>query len=276
MPGVPRPLFYVMAVSPEDKSRVFLACCRPDQNDLGDRKLRDALQHLKTSPALQESFSAQASFDEQVAALVRELPLPPTFDDEIAAGLRRTSPAPLCWRGLLREPVAWAVLLALAILVGWGGNVLYQRATGFPGDETIAHLAEAAASGAGDAKIEPLEIECGKLGDTLFLTHGIDDYQVPPSLAGMHTLGYRVFEQKDGSITQVQVREHGLTFLVFRADQQGVDIVPAGEWKFLSGDHWAAAAEVHNNICFVALCRGTEDDLADYLSPRPGAKDDGK
>ena len=256
-----------MAVPFNDKSRAVLACCRPDRDDHGNRKLREALGQLKANEGLRESFAAQANFDEQVAALVRDLPLAPTFNDEIAAGLLRTTQTSFSWRALLREPVPWAVLLALVILVGWGANSLYQRATGFPGDEVVAHLAEAVASDPSDQKLEPLDIECGQLGDTLFLKYGIDDYQVPPTLAHMHTVGYRVFDLKDGSITQVEVREHGLTFLIFRADQQGVDIVPAGEWKFLSGDQWAAAAEVHNNICFVAMCRGTEDQLADYLTP---------
>jgi hypothetical protein len=257
----------MMAVSPDDKRRARLACCRPDQDDHGDRKLREALGQMKANPALQESFAQQARFDEQVAALVRDLPLPVTFQDEIAAGLRRTAHPQFSWRALLRQPAPWAVLLAFAFLVAWGANALYQRMIGFPGDETIAHLVETASSDKDDSKLEPLDIECGKLGDTLFLKYGIDDYQVPPSLARLHTVGYRVFDEKEGSITQVQVREHGLTFLIFRADQQGVEIVPAGEWKFLSGDGWAAAAEVHNNMCFVAFCHGDEDQLADDLTP---------
>ncbi len=254
---------------PDEKSRALLACCRPQHDDQGDRKLREALARMKTNPALQVSYNTQASFDEQMAALVHDLPLLPTFEEEIAAGLRRTAHGNFSWRALLRQPAPWAVLLAFGFMVVYGANVVYQRATGFPGDETVVHLVETAAADSPQAKFEPLDIECGKLGDTLFLKYGIDDYQVPPSLAGLHTVGYRVFDQKDGSITQVQVREHDLTFLVFRADQQGVDIVPAGEWKFLSGEQWAAAAEVHNNICFVATCRGTEDQLADYLTPRP-------
>ena len=258
-----------MAVSPDDKRRALLACCRPDQDDQGDRKLREVLGQMKANPALQESFAAQARFDEQMAALVRDVPLPSTFEEEIAAGLRRTAQARFSWRALLREPLPWAVLLAFAFLVAWGANALYQRVTGFPGDETITHLVETASSDPDNTKLEPLDIECGKLGDTLFLKYGIDDYQVPPTLARLHTVGYRVFDEKDSSVTQVEVREHALTFLIFRADQLGVEIKPAGEWKFISGDGWAAAAEVHNNMCFVAMCHGSEDQLADYLTPSP-------
>jgi hypothetical protein len=260
-----------MAVSPDDKRRALLACCRPDRDDQGDRKLREALGQMKANPALLECFAAQARFDEQIAALVHDLPLPATFHDEIAAGLQRTAPGQFSWRALLRQPAPWAVLLAFGFLVAYGANALYERVTGFPGDETIVHLVETAASDPDDAKLEPLDIECGKLGDTLFLKYGIDDYQVPPTLARLHTVGYRVFDDKDGSVTLVKVREHDLTFLIFRADQEGVEIKPAGEWKFLSGDQWAAAAEVHNKICFVAMCRGTEDQLADYLTPEPNS-----
>jgi hypothetical protein len=260
-----------MAVPPDDKRRALLACCRPNQDDQGDRRRREALGQMKSNPALQESFAAQARFDEQVAALVRDLPLPSTFHDEIAAGLRRTTQAQFSWRALLRQPAPWAVLLAFGFLVVYGANVLYERVTGFPGDEAIAHLAETAASDPDNAKLEPLDIECGKLGDTLFLKYGIDDYQVPPTLARLHTVGYRVFDEKGSPVTQVQVREHDLIFLIFRADEQGVEIKPHGEWKFLSGDGWAAAAEVQDNICFVAMSHGTEDQLADYLTPDQNA-----
>ncbi len=230
--------------------------------------MREALGQLKANPALQESFAEQTRFDEQVAALVRDLPLPPAFQDEIAEGLRRSVQARFSWRALARQPLPWAVLLAFAFLVAWGANALYERITGFPGDETITHLVETAASDPDNTKLEPLDIECGKLGDTLFLKYGIDDYQVPPSLARLHTIGYRVLDEKNGAVTQVQVREHDLTFLIFRADQQGVEIVPPGEWRFLSGDGWTAAAEVHDNICFVAMCHGDEDQLTNYLTPR--------
>jgi hypothetical protein len=260
-----------MAVLSDDKRRALLACCRPDQDDQGDRRLRDVLDRMKANPALRESFAAQARFDEQMAALVRDLPLPPTFNDEIAAGLRRTAESRFSWRALLREPLPWAVLLACGFLMVYGAYLIYERVTGFPGDETIARLVQTAIADPDNAKLEPLDIECGKLGDTLFLKYGIDDYQVPPTLAPLHTVGYRVFDGKDSPITQVQVREHDLTFLIFRADQEGVEIKPAGEWKFLSGDGWAAAAEVHNKMCFVALCRGSEDQLADYLTPDQNA-----
>jgi hypothetical protein len=256
-----------MAVPLDDKRRALLACCRPDQDDHGNRKLRDVLGQMKANAAWRETFAAQARFDEQMAALVHDLPLPPTFPEDIAAGLRRSAQAQFCWRALLREPTPWAVLLAVAFLMAWGANALYQRVTGFAGDEAITHLVETAASDPDNSKLEPLDIECGKLGDTLFLKYGIEDYQVPPTLSRLHTVGYRVFDDKGGSVTEVQVREHDLTFLIFPASQEGVEIKPAGEWKFLSGEGWSAAAEVHNHICFVAMCHGNEDQLADYLTP---------
>ena len=66
-------------------------------------------------------------------------------------------------------------------------------------------------------------------------------------------------------MTQVQVRDHNMTFLVFRADAQGVDISPPGTWKHLQGEGWNAAAEVHNALCFVAVCKGDPAPLEAYL-----------
>jgi hypothetical protein len=254
-----------MAVPPPDKYRAQLACCRPTQEDHGDKALREALGRLKGDPALQESFTAQAQFDERLAALVREVPLPATFDDEIQAGLRRNTPVRSTWRGLARQPALWAVILAFGFLVAWGANMLYQRATGFPGDDTVSQLAQTAIAGPGQQPFEPLTIASGKLGDTLFLKYGIDDYQVPAAFEHLEATGYRVFDHNGAAITQVQLRAHDMAFLIFRADALGVDIQPPGDWKFLTGDQWAAAAEVHNGVCFVALCRGDRDQLESYM-----------
>ncbi|MHC5732622.1 MAG: hypothetical protein ACYTXY_52965, partial [Nostoc sp.] len=54
-------------------------------------------------------------------------------------------------------------------------------------------------------------------------------------------------------------------FLVFRADQQGVNIHPPGHWKFLDGEGWTAAVEVRHHIGFVAITRDAGAQLRDYL-----------
>lgn len=271
MRGVRPPPKMASTSFPADKQRTLLACCRPDGDDCGDKKIRAALAHLNGDAALQESFNQQAEFDRPLAALVRAVPLPENFDQEIDAGLNRASTLQFSWRGLFRQPAFWAVLLAFAFLVAWGANAFYQRAIGFPGDENVTRLieglmaADTAPAHGTATRFEPVSIESGKLGDTLFLAHNVEAFHVPAPFATTWTVSYRVVERNDAAITQVNVKERDMTFLIFRAPDLGVNIKPAGRWKFLEGEGWAAAAQVKDHVCFVAVFPGTKADVQAYI-----------
>lgn len=254
------------APPPTDKHRIRLACCRPDAADQGDRRLREALLRLDADPKLREAFALQADFDGSMAALVQSLPLPASFEAEVALGQRRAvRPRGVSWRSLLWQPAAWAVGLAFLFLAGWAGVAMYEHHTGFPGDDTVRQMIEYARTGANADHLEPLNAECGRLGDTLFLQYGLEDYAVPTLFDRDIATGYRVFAKNEKFVAQVQVEDHDMTFLVFRADQQNVSIQPSGRWKFLQGDDWSAAVQVSGQIGFVAIYRGRNAEIRTFM-----------
>ena len=150
--------------------------------------------------------------------------------------------------------------------------MLYERSRSFPGDDNVRALIERVeATDPASQRLVPIVTDMDKLGDPLFLQSNVEQYDVPALFARVKTAGFRVFEVNDSPVTQVQARDHGLTFLVFRTDAQGVDINPPGVWKRLEGEGWSAAAEVHNALCFVAVCRGDPAPLEAYLRQGPAA-----
>lgn len=240
-----------------DKRLAALACCRPDGSDQGDRRLREALQLLPREPAAQEAFALQTEFDGPLASLVQSVSLPLSFDAEIETGVRRASrPRGGNWRGVFRQPAAWAVLLAFLYLAWWGGNAYYEHLQGFPGDDTVREMVEYSRKGPHSDHIEPLTTECNLLGDTLFLQYGLEDYAVPSPFTHVETSGYRVFAKHEHLVAQIKVKEQDMTFLVFRADQQGVSIFPPNRWKFVDGNGWTAAVAVRRQIGFAAIYQG--------------------
>ena len=157
------------APPPTDRHRLRLACCRPDAADQGDRRLREALHRMDADSRLRETFALQAEFDAPMAALVQGLPLPAGFDREISLGRQRaTRTRGWSWRSLVWQPVALAVALAGLFLAAWVGMAIYEHHTGFAGDDTVRQMIEGTRTGAGADHIEPLNTECGRLGDTLF------------------------------------------------------------------------------------------------------------
>ena len=259
-----------MAAAATDPQRALLACCRPDAQPQGDRRIQQALKQMAADPALRDAFERQAEFDGRMAALVRGLPLPETFDTEVDAGLRDMGPGgkpKAAWRGWMRQPVFWAVLLAGAFLVAYGANALYEHHNGFSGDEIVRQIIETARTGPHADHVEPINTECSQLGDKLFVQYGLEDYEVPAVFGHDQTVSYRVFAQNDSLVAQVQVREgdRDMVFLVFRADRQGVSIHPPGKWKFLDGDGWTAAVAVRHHIGFAAIAPGDGTPLRDDL-----------
>ena len=255
-----------MAVSLSDKHLARLACCRPDADALGCRKTRDALGRAASDPALREVFDLQRAFDAPLAAEVQALPLPADFQTTVEDGLRlATAGRPSSWRALLRQPAFLAVVLAVAFLAAWTAWALYERAMGFPGDEKVRQIVNLALK-ARLGSLEPSDIECGKLGDTLFLRHNLTDFDVPGVFTHEMASGYRVFKKDEDVITQVQTRDGNLTFLVFKAEAQGVRISPKDSWKHLEGDGWIAAVTVYHRLCFVAVTRGERAEIDSRLA----------
>ncbi len=249
-----------------DKHMALLACCRPDGSDRGDRRLREAVQLAIGDPARREAFEQQAEFDERLASLVQGVALPLSFDAEVQAGVRRaTRPGGGSWRGVLRQPVAWAVLLSFLFLAGWGAEAYYEHTLAFSGDDAVRDMIEYSRKGPHADHVQPLAAECYTLGDTLFLQYGLEDYAVPVPFTHAQATGYRVFAKKEHLVAQVRVSERDMTFLVFRADQHGVSISPSNRWKFLDGTGWTAAVAVRGKIGFAAIYQGDPADARAYF-----------
>ena len=254
-------------MSSSDKQMVLLACCRPDGSDLGDRHLREVLCQVKGDPGLQQAFARQAEFDGRLASLVQGLPLPRSFDAEVQTGVQRAMrPQGGSWRGVFRQPAAWAVLLAFLFLAGWVGQAYYEHTLGFAGDDNVKTMVEYSRKGPHADRFQPLATECSRLGDTLFLQYGLEDYAVPSPFTHVETTGYRVFARNEHLVAQIKVAERDMTFLVFRADQHGVDIDPPNRWKFVDGDGWTAAVAVRQKIGFAAVYQGAPSDARAYFN----------
>lgn len=246
-----------MAAAPSDKDLALLACCRPNGDPLGCRRTRGALGRAAADPALHGAWELQQALDAPLAAGVQTLPLPADFQTTVEDGLRLAAQGEKrSWRATLREPAVWAALFAVTFLAAWGGWAMYERAVGFPGDDKVRQLVNLALK-ARLGNFEPLDTECGKLGDTLFLRHNLADFEVPEAFAHEAVAGYRMFKKDEEIVTQVQTHDESLVFLVFRADGQGVNIAPDGRWKHMDNEGWIAAVTVQHRVCFVAVSRGS-------------------
>ncbi len=248
------------------RQRALLNCAPISQDQLTDRPMRSALSHADDS----HEFVNQQNFDRAVAALVRVIPIPPESaewfsDKNLITGSKWT------WKKLLRNPAVLAVSIALAVIAGVFVFHLIGRLNDFPGSATARKLLAVAGS-TRSVMLDPVNADAGTLSDLFFMKHGLEHYDVPPEFADFRTIGCRVFEDDESQrVAQIWVAEKRMQFFLFPAERDiktGAVLRFPG-WRYVHQEDWVGAVIEHGGVCFMAALRGSEKDLAPYLS---GAK----
>src|SRR5205807_54897 len=130
-----------------------------------------------------------------------------------------------------------------------------------------ARLTEA--SSAHSMMLDPVKTDAGALGDLFFMKHRLAHYDVPPEFADLRTLGCRVFDDEEGQrVAQIWVVEKKMQFFLFPAERDpktGMAKEFSG-WRYVDQERWTGVVKEKNGVCFMAAVRGSEKDLAPYIS----------
>jgi len=142
----------------------------------------------------------------------------------------------------------------------------------FPGSATARKLLGVAAS-TRPVMLDPVNADAGTLSDLFFMKHGLEHYDVPPEFADFSTIGCRVFEDDESRrIAQIWVSEKRMQFFLFPEERDSktgaVQRFPG--WRYVHQEGWTGAVTEHSGVCFMAAVRGSDKDLAPYLSPPAG------
>jgi hypothetical protein len=107
------------------EAKAILACYRPGLEEAADLRFAEALEQVRTDPALARWFEQQAALDAALREQFRRIPVPADLREKILA--RRTaSPRPTVWWRQRSWHATAAGLAALAILAGfWLANRSY-------------------------------------------------------------------------------------------------------------------------------------------------------
>jgi len=147
---------------------------------------------------------------------------------------------------------------------------LVDRLNRFPGEPTALRLLTTASSNK-SVMLDPVKTDAGALGDFFFMKHRLAHYDVPPEFADLKTLGCRVFDDEEGQrVAQVWVVEKKMQFFLFPAERDprtGV-VKHFNGWRYVDQDRWTGAVKEENGVCFMVALRGSENDLAPYVSKK--------
>ncbi|HEY7000971.1 MAG TPA: hypothetical protein VH330_04450 [Candidatus Udaeobacter sp.] len=214
-----------------------------------------------------DEFVNQQNFDRAVAELVRLVPIPPEsaewFSEENVIRAPKWT-----WKRIVLNPAVLAISIALVVIAGIFAFQLLGRLNDFPGSGTARKLLSVAGS-TRSVMLDPVNAEAGTLSDLFFMKHGLEHYDVPDEFADFQTIGCRVFDDDESRrIAQIWVGEKHMQFFLFPAERDvktGAVLTFPG-WHYVRQEGWVGAVTEHNGVCFMAVLKGRDKDLAPYLS----------
>jgi hypothetical protein len=247
------------------RDKMLLHCAPLQEDQIDDRALRTAVHHARKT----EAFAIQQSFDKAASALVQAIPIPKEIvewvpTESFIAPPRRT------WKKYIQNPVFLATGIAALVIAVIVIFQLVDRFNRFPGETTALRLLTTASS-THPMMLDPVKTDAGGIGDFLFMKHRLSHYDVPPEFADLKTIGCRVFDDEEGQrVAQVWVVEKKMQFFLFPAERDPKTGAAKhfNGWRYCDQDRWTGVVREQNGVCFMAALRGSEKDLAPYVSKK--------
>jgi hypothetical protein len=244
---------------------MLLQCAPVREEHVDDRALRRAVHHARKTA----SFAIQQNFDNAASVLAQAIPIPKEIIEWVPTEAF-IAPARPSWRKYLQNPVFLATGIAALVIAVILILQLVDRLNRFPGEPTARRLLTTASS-THSMILDPVKTNAGALGDYFFMKHRLAHYDVPQEFADLKTLGLRVFDDEEGQrVAQVWAVEKKMQFFLFPAERDpktGANKHFNG-WRYVDQDRWTGVVREEGGVCFMAALRGSEKDLAPYISAK--------
>src|SRR6266496_3642708 len=245
------------------REKMLLHCAPTREERVDDRALRMALHRARKT----EAFAIQQDFDKAATALVQAIPIPQQITDWIPTDTF-IAPTRRPWKKYAQNPAFLATGIAILVIAVVVIFQLVDRMNRFSGEPTARRLLTTASS-THAMMLDPVKTDAGALGDYFFMKHRLPHYDVPPEFADLRTLGCRVFDDEEGQrVAQIWLIEKHMQFFIFPAERDlktGAARHFSG-WRYVDQYRWTGVVQERNGVCFMAALRGSEKDLAPYIS----------
>jgi hypothetical protein len=174
----------------------------------------------------------------------------------LAARHHRTKFSPL-------DPAFLAFVFAAVLLVGLAIWIFLGQSDTFPGEEDVARLLRTGTNAVAE-DYQPVEVPLQDMGDW-FALQGLEGFWTPSGFAEQQTLAARVFSFEGTKVASVLLPEHKMIVYFFDGAALGIEVQPAGHWRFVESGEDVGAVVQKGRLCFLATKRGTKESLRDTL-----------
>ena len=245
------------------RQRMFVQCAPFNEERIRDRTMRAAVFRVRET----KEFANQRAFDRAVAALIQTVPIPVGVTEWLSKGIY-VAPPKRTWKQALQNPAVLASGIAVAVIAAIFVMKVVERMNEFPGETTARRLLTMAGS-VHSLMLDPVKTDADALGDYFFMKHRLPHYDVPPEFADLRTLGCRVFDDEEGQrVAQIWLVEKHMQFFFFPAERDPKNGAARhfSGWRYVDQYRWTGVVHEQNGVCFMATLRGSEKDLAPYIS----------
>lgn len=244
-----------------DGARSLIPLYRPGKSM--DPRVIKAVRFAEADPTLRDELEWQMHFDDEIVAVINCIKPPEDLRRKLDELSQNGAPTKGKVRANVFNPAIVSALFGVLLLVGFLGYLKLESAKDFPGKNWAESLIELNDRMTG-AELEPTKFAAGDLTDNMML-RGFDRFTLPPEIAPLQAVGWRVFRHSGNKVAQVAIDQHSLIVFVFRASDFGVQPAAEKTWKVFDHERWAAAATVRDGLCTLITFRGEPAEMERFL-----------
>lgn len=228
-----------------------------------EARVLKAVRFAEADDALRNELQWQMDFDDAIVEVLRSIHAPANLRQRLGevtehAPVKRSAARVSVW-----NPAIISAIFGLLLLVGFLAYLKMESADDFPGRNWVENLIEINNRMTG-AELEATKLAAGDLADNMML-RGFDRFTLPPEIAPLPAVGWRVFRHSGNKVAQVAIDRNALVVFVFRASDFGVQLGAQNDWKVFDHERWAAAATVRDGLCTLITFRGDQSAMDDFL-----------
>ena len=247
------------------EAEIYLQCHCAGLPGTEDPRIAKAVRLAEKDAALRGELTRLRAFDGRQLDATEQVMLPQPFIGRLVAA-HAAAARPLTGKAALMQPVVLAIAIGAAVLLGWGGMTLWNRAHTFPGKDSVMRMVEVNDEMTG-MEMEPKKTAAAALNDWFFDKYGFEDYYLAPGFENYQTAGARLFKQDGEPVAQVAIPDHAMIFFSFKAEDFGVNL-PNDEWHTFTDGDWVASVVQHDEECFMVSFRGSSSEMTSFLQAR--------
>lgn len=228
-----------------------------------ESRLQKAIKIVEKDPALAARLATQSEFDSQLVGVIQSIQTPENLRRKLRETSERADAPKAKKSSQALNPVVITAVLGVLIIAGFLVWQVMERMEKFGGRDAAERMLAATSKMSG-LELDPASNPTGTMQDYFYM-RGFEGYAVPQEVAGLHTVGSRVFPLDGHTIAQLAVDRHDSILFVFRASDFSVDLPQDGPWRVIEYQDWAAALRRHGDLCSMLAFRGTKPEMQEFL-----------